>query len=79
MPLQPNKAIVGANAFSHRSGIHQDGVLKAKNTYEIITPESVGLNQNTLNLTSRSGRHVIKHRLALLGYAEGSYDLEQIS
>lgn len=78
MPVQPNKAIVGANAFSHSSGIHQDGVLKAKNTYEIITPESVGLNQNTLNLTSRSGRHVIKHRLALLGYPEGSYDLDQI-
>ncbi len=78
MPIQPNKAIVGANAFSHSSGIHQDGVLKAKNTYEIITPESIGLNQNTLNLTSRSGRHVIKHRLALLGYPDGSYDLEQV-
>lgn len=78
MPVQPNKAIVGANAFSHSSGIHQDGVLKAKNTYEIITPESVGLNQNTLNMTSRSGRHVIKHRLALLGYPEDSYDLDQI-
>ncbi|MEZ7863026.1 MAG: 2-isopropylmalate synthase [Aeromonadaceae bacterium] len=78
MPIQPNKAIVGANAFSHSSGIHQDGVLKAKNTYEIITPESIGLNQNTLNMTSRSGRHVIKHRMELMGYAEGSYNLDEL-
>lgn len=78
MPIQPNKAIVGANAFSHSSGIHQDGVLKAKNTYEIITPESIGLSTNNLNMTSRSGRHVIKHRLELMGYHEGSYDLDQI-
>ncbi|WP_421164319.1 2-isopropylmalate synthase, partial [Aeromonas dhakensis] len=67
MPVQPNKAIVGANAFSHSSGIHQDGVLKAKNTYEIITPESIGLTQNNLNMTSRSGRHVIKHRMESMG------------
>ncbi|MFB0954718.1 MAG: 2-isopropylmalate synthase, partial [Aeromonadaceae bacterium] len=78
MPIQPNKAIVGANAFSHSSGIHQDGVLKAKNTYENITPESIGLNQNTLNMTSRSGRHVIKHRMELMGYAEGSYNLDEL-
>lgn len=78
MPIQPNKAIVGANAFSHSSGIHQDGVLKAKNTYEIITPESIGLSTNNLNMTSRSGRHVIKHRLELMGYHEGSYDLDEI-
>ncbi|WP_409422257.1 2-isopropylmalate synthase [Pseudaeromonas sp. ZJS20] len=78
MPIQPNKAIVGANAFSHSSGIHQDGVLKAKNTYEIITPESIGLSTNNLNMTSRSGRHVIKHRLEVMGYHEGSYDLDQI-
>jgi len=78
MPVQANKAIVGANAFSHSSGIHQDGVLKAQNTYEIMTPESVGINKNNLNLTSRSGRHVIKHRLAELGYQEQDYDLESI-
>lgn len=78
MPVQPNKAIVGANAFSHSSGIHQDGVLKAKNTYEIMTPESVGINQNRLNLTSRSGRHVIKHRMETLGYPEGDYDLDTL-
>jgi len=78
MPIQPNKAIVGANAFSHSSGIHQDGVLKSKNTYEIITPESIGLPQNVLNMTSRSGRHVIKHRMETMGYPEGSYDLDQL-
>ncbi|AXR05606.1 2-isopropylmalate synthase [Salinimonas sediminis] len=78
MPVQANKAIVGANAFSHSSGIHQDGVLKAQNTYEIMTPESVGINKNNLNLTSRSGRHVIKHRLTELGYKTEDYDLEAI-
>ncbi|MFT4940479.1 MAG: 2-isopropylmalate synthase [Paraglaciecola sp.] len=78
MPVQANKAIVGANAFSHSSGIHQDGVLKAQNTYEIMTPESVGINKNNLNLTSRSGRHVIKHRLTELGYQESDYDLESV-
>lgn len=78
MPIQPNKAIVGGNAFSHSSGIHQDGVLKSKNTYEIITPESIGLTQNNLNLTSRSGRHVIKHRMEELGYDEASYNLDEL-
>ncbi|TRY31821.1 2-isopropylmalate synthase [Aliiglaciecola sp. M165] len=78
MPVQSNKAIVGANAFSHSSGIHQDGVLKAQNTYEIMTPESVGINKNNLNLTSRSGRHVIKHRLSELGYQNSDYNLEDI-
>ncbi|MCC2616644.1 2-isopropylmalate synthase [Aestuariibacter halophilus] len=78
MPVQANKAIVGANAFSHSSGIHQDGVLKAQNTYEIMTPESVGINKNHLNLTSRSGRHVIKHRLNELGYQDSDYDLDEV-
>ena len=78
MPVQANKAIVGNNAFSHSSGIHQDGVLKAQNTYEIMTPESVGINKNNLNLTSRSGRHVIKHRLTELGYQDNDYDLDTI-
>ncbi|WP_421133756.1 2-isopropylmalate synthase [Alteromonas sp. A079] len=78
MPVQSNKAIVGANAFSHSSGIHQDGVLKAQNTYEIMTPESVGINKNNLNLTSRSGRHVIKHRLTELGYKPEDFDLEAV-
>ena len=78
MPVPANKAIVGANAFSHSSGIHQDGVLKNRDTYEIITPESVGFNTNNLNLTARSGRHVIAHRLSLLGYKVGSYDLDNV-
>lgn len=78
MPIQANKAIVGANAFSHSSGIHQDGVLKSKNTYEIITPESIGLSQNKLNLTSRSGRHVIKHRMSELGYSDSDYNLDEL-
>ncbi len=78
MPVQANKAIVGANAFAHSSGIHQDGVLKGQNTYEIMTPESVGLNKNQLNLTSRSGRHVIKHRLHELGYSDSDYALDEV-
>lgn len=76
VPVQPNKAIVGATAFAHSSGIHQDGVLKSRNNYEIMTPESVGLSANQFHLTSRSGRHIIKHRLSLLGYDEDSYDLD---
>lgn len=78
MPVQPNKAIVGSNAFSHSSGIHQDGMLKASNTYEIMTPESVGIAKTKLNLTSRSGRHVIKHRMESLGYKETDYDLAEL-
>lgn len=78
MPIQANKAIVGANAFSHSSGIHQDGVLKASNTYEIMTPESVGYLTNKLNLTSRSGRHVIQHRMQQLGYREGDFNLDDL-
>jgi len=78
MPIQSNKAIVGSNAFSHSSGIHQDGVLKSQNTYEIMTPETVGLSTNKLNLTSRSGRHVIKHRLQELGFSESDYDLDKL-
>ena len=78
MPIQSNKAIVGSNAFSHSSGIHQDGVLKSQNTYEIMTPESVGIQTNQLNLTSRSGRHVIKHRMSELGYSDDDYDLDSL-
>ncbi|RLV61648.1 2-isopropylmalate synthase [Parashewanella curva] len=78
MPVQPNKAIVGSNAFSHSSGIHQDGMLKASNTYEIMTPESVGICKTKLNLTSRSGRHVIKHRMESLGYNDTDFDLDKL-
>lgn len=78
MPVQQNKAIVGANAFAHSSGIHQDGVLKAQNTYEIMKPEHIGMQSNELNLTSRSGRHVIQHRMAEMGYGKNDYDLDVV-
>lgn len=67
MPVQPNKAIVGRNAFAHSSGIHQDGVLKNKSTYEIMDPHDVGIDDNSIVLTARSGRAALKHRLAVLG------------
>ena len=65
MPIQPNKAIVGRNAFAHSSGIHQDGVLKNLSTYEIIDPKEVGIDDNAIVLTARSGRHALKNRLNL--------------
>jgi len=68
--VQPNKAIVGANAFAHESGIHQDGMLKNAETYEIMTPESVGLTRSTLVMGKHSGRHAFKAKLAELGYAD---------
>lgn len=68
MPVQPNKAIVGRNAFAHSSGIHQDGVLKHRENYEIIAPEDVGVPQNSIILTARSGKHALKHHLERLGY-----------
>ena len=67
MPVQPNKAIVGRNAFAHSSGIHQDGVLKNAQTYEIIDPKDIGLDENSIVLTARSGRAALKHRLQSLG------------
>ncbi|MBM3482456.1 MAG: 2-isopropylmalate synthase [Alphaproteobacteria bacterium] len=69
-PVQPNKAIVGANAFAHESGIHQDGVLKHAQTYEIMTPESVGLTRSKLVMGKHSGRHAFKEKLKELGYGE---------
>jgi len=68
--VQPNKAIVGANAFAHEAGIHQDGVLKNTQTYEIMTPESVGLRRSTLVMGKHSGRHAFKAKLAELGYGD---------
>lgn len=68
MPVQPNKAIVGANAFSHSSGIHQDGFLKHAENYEIINPDKVGVPSSSIVLTARSGRAALKHRAELLGY-----------
>lgn len=67
MPVQPNKAIVGRNAFAHSSGIHQDGVLKNRESYEIIDPKDVGIDENSIVLTARSGRAALKHRLNVLG------------
>ena len=67
MPVQPNKAIVGRNAFAHSSGIHQDGVLKNRESYEIMDPKDVGIDENSIVLTARSGRAALKHRLSVLG------------
>ena len=67
MPVQPNKAIVGRNAFAHSSGIHQDGVLKNRESYEIMDPKDVGIDENSILLTARSGRAALKHRLSVLG------------
>jgi len=68
MPVQPNKAIVGSNAFAHSSGIHQDGFLKNRENYEIIRPEDVGFPNASIVLTARSGRHALKFHLERLGY-----------
>src|SRR5262249_27990434 len=68
VPVQPNKAIVGDNAFAHEAGIHQDGVLKAAITYEIMTPQSIGRASNELVLGKHSGRHAFRERLAELGF-----------
>lgn len=75
--VQPNKAIVGANAFAHESGIHQDGMLKNAQTYEIMTPESVGLNESKLVLGKHSGRHAFRAKLEELGYELGDNALNE--
>lgn len=69
IPVQPNKAIVGANAFAHSSGVHQDGILKDRSTYEIMRPEDVGIKQHSIVLTARSGRAALRHRLNEIGYS----------
>ncbi len=74
--VQPNKAVVGANAFAHEAGIHQDGMLKEKATYEIMTPESVGVSQSAIVLGKHSGRHAFKARLKELGYDLPESDIE---
>jgi 2-isopropylmalate synthase len=76
--VQPNKAIVGENAFSHESGIHQDGMLKNRQTYEVMTPESVGVQKTSIVLGRHSGKHGLKARLESLGYALADYDLESV-
>jgi 2-isopropylmalate synthase len=78
-PVQFNKAIVGKNAFAHESGIHQDGMLKHKNTYEIMTPESVGVKQTSLVMGKHSGRHAFKDKLGDLGYTGITDDVIQIA
>ncbi|MDE5752600.1 MAG: 2-isopropylmalate synthase, partial [Duncaniella sp.] len=77
MPVQPNKAIVGRNAFAHSSGIHQDGVLKNRESYEIIDPRDVGIDENSIVLTARSGRAALKHRLHVLGIDLSSEQLDK--
>ena len=76
MVIQPNKAVVGANAFAHQSGIHQDGILKEKLTYEIMTPESVGIPKSSIVLGKLSGRHAFRERLKDLGYHLSESDLQ---
>jgi 2-isopropylmalate synthase len=68
MPVQPNKALVGRNAFAHSSGIHQDGVIKRRENYEIINPKDVGIRHSSIVLTARSGRAALKHKLDNMGY-----------
>ena len=78
MPVQPNKAIVGRNAFAHSSGIHQDGVLKNRENYEIIAPQDVGIPESSIILTARSGKAALRHHLNRLGYYPEIEDLKNI-
>ncbi len=78
MPVQPNKAVVGRNAFAHSSGIHQDGVLKNRESYEIMDPTDVGIDKNSIVLTARSGRAALKHRLSVLGVDVEGEQLDKI-
>ena len=78
MPVQPNKAIVGRNAFAHSSGIHQDGVIKNRENYEIINPVDVGISESSIDLTARSGRAALKYRLTKLGYDLSKDELNKL-
>lgn len=78
MPVQPNKAIVGANAFAHSSGIHQDGVIKKRETYEIIDPKQVGVNASSIVLTARSGRAALAYRAKNIGYELDKLELDKV-
>ena len=78
MPVQPNKAIVGTNAFSHSSGIHQDGVIKNRETYEIIDPNDVGVNESSIVLTARSGRAAIAYRSKKIGFDLSKIELDKV-
>jgi 2-isopropylmalate synthase len=78
MYVQPNKAIVGANAFAHSSGIHQDGVIKNRETYEIIDPFDVGVNKSSIILTARSGRSALAYRAKLVGFDLSKNELDLV-
>ena len=78
IPVQPNKAVVGANAFAHESGIHQDGYLKERSTYEIMTPETVGFGMSRLVLGKHSGKHALSKRLEALGYHLDEKDVRKV-
>ena len=77
MPVQPNKAVVGANAFAHSSGIHQDGVIKNRETYEIMDPEEVGVTESAIVLTARSGRAALAYRAKKIGYELTKIQLDE--
>ena len=78
MPVQPNKAIVGANAFAHSSGIHQDGMIKDRTTYEIIDPADVGASDSTIVLTARSGRAALRYRLEQIGILKNHQEVNEL-
>ena len=78
MPVQPNKAIVGSNAFAHSSGIHQDGVIKKRETYEIIDPIDVGVNKSSIVLTARSGRAALAFRMKEFGVNLTKKELDDV-
>ena len=78
MVVQPNKAIVGDNAFAHSSGIHQDGVIKRRDTYEIIDPAEVGVDESKIVLTARSGRAALAYRLKNLGHNVTKVQLDEL-
>jgi 2-isopropylmalate synthase len=78
MPVQANKAIVGANAFAHSSGIHQDGIIKNRENYEIIDPKEVGIDQSLIILTARSGRAALTYRLEKIGYKIGKEKINNV-
>jgi 2-isopropylmalate synthase len=78
MPVQPNKAVVGANAFAHSSGIHQDGVIKKRETYEIMDPHDVGVTQSAIVLTARSGRAALAYRAKNIGFELDKLQLDKV-
>jgi len=78
IPVQPNKAIVGINAFAHEAGIHQDGVLKERSTYEIMNPKDIGLDSSEIVLGKHSGRHALNERLKQLGYSLSEEELNEV-